>query len=930
MVEMFFSLKFRSQLARIRPELVTAIENGIINSAQVSGAAVRRENKAISARFDESKIGFWLDIMFVIETIRALLANNKRELYGHICVFARTLDVDTSEMLKKNLSRVDDADAVWCAASITEEIKSFAGFKENAYNPVPPEASIPAEDGADSALSTDIYYELDTLRDFSETERKFPLRKKIEKTLLIDKYKSAVITGPEFIGKSDALFWYCREENGIFHPLVIRFTKHNGINCFTDAYSCSLSKIADKKNYTPPERLLTLHNSLFAERLRREIPSCVLKDAHEFLTLLLEAYLEMARNSLLIPVVLLENIENAQDAAARIFFDVWAEASKKKRVVALGTCSRDSALTLEDGEFADAVKDGEWRQVFSGVINCAVESPQPFDISKYSISLLETAYTCFLLGKFFPVSCFTGLFEEEGKNDEVLKKSLDVLASFALIVSADNPSPAISGLEKRIEAALGARTEFIKQAVRNRLQEWVEKGKLSPCFDLLEALRGLGAGASCLLTLECIKSDITKGTFEAVETAIAEGRFAEITGDEYAPSILYIYKTLKSLMYESEADIIQTFKMPPPERIPNTEFAARILSIQALYRMGIKDTQPALDQIKESMLLYQETKERSGISLVYRLFSLLNLSKHEISDAIDYLNYAVEYNKKSKDENEKTLGCYYSSIVHFIFGNISKAERIMNEAALQAQVSGSPAWALKSGFMLARYSFETGEYAAARKQFESLSSKYGDIFTPEWSKTIQAWIERTKLYLGFRTTSLSELQCDDALLFRLEETYLNEEYETTVNLADKILAGSIKDEFVFLEQPCWNSGFSQCELIPFTKRDFFGRVAPVWRSLALTKLGSFDEAVHTIQKIMRDERLNETDPNMPFYFFANYRITVEAGLSEVDRNTAISMAFKRLQRRAGRIDDVKTRQSYLSNQYWNNALFTTAKEYKLI
>jgi hypothetical protein len=69
---------------------------------------------------------------------------------------------------------------------------------------------------------------------------------------------------------------------------------------------------------------------------------------------------------------------------------------------------------------------------------------------------------------------------------------------------------------------------------------------------------------------------------------------------------------------------------------------------------------------------------------------------------------------------------------------------------------------------------------------------------------------------------------------------------------------------------------------------------------------------------------------MPFYFFANYYIVNEADLSEVDRNTAISMAFKRLQRRAGRIDDVKIRQSYLTNQHWNNALFLTAKEYKLI
>jgi hypothetical protein len=42
------------------------------------------------------------------------------------------------------------------------------------------------------------------------------------------------------------------------------------------------------------------------------------------------------------------------------------------------------------------------------------------------------------------------------------------------------------------------------------------------------------------------------------------------------------------------------------------------------------------------------------------------------------------------------------------------------------------------------------------------------------------------------------------------------------------------------------------------------------------------------------------------------------------------MAFKRLQRRAGRIENDKTRQSFLSMNYWNSALCLAAKEYKLI
>jgi hypothetical protein len=85
-----------------------------------------------------------------------------------------------------------------------------------------------------------------------------------------------------------------------------------------------------------------------------------------------------------------------------------------------------------------------------------------------------------------------------------------------------------------------------------------------------------------------------------------------------------------------------------------------------------------------------------------------------------------------------------------------------------------------------------------------------------------------------------------------------------------------------------------------------------------------------MQRILRDERLSEMDPNDAFYFYAWYRVLEESRSPQIDMNTAVSMAFKRLQRRASRIDDVETRQAYLSQPRWNSALSLAAKEYKLI
>jgi hypothetical protein len=64
---------------------------------------------------------------------------------------------------------------------------------------------------------------------------------------------------------------------------------------------------------------------------------------------------------------------------------------------------------------------------------------------------------------------------------------------------------------------------------------------------------------------DALCGDITNGTFSGAERAIAENRFAAVVGDEGAPALLYIFKTLKALMHGTEAEIREAFHEPPPE-----------------------------------------------------------------------------------------------------------------------------------------------------------------------------------------------------------------------------------------------------------------------------------------------------------------------------------------------------------------------------
>ena len=87
---------------------------------------------------------------------------------------------------------------------------------------------------------------------------------------------------------------------------------------------------------------------------------------------------------------------------------------------------------------------------------------------------------------------------------------------------------------------------------------------------------------------------------------------------------------------------------------------------------------------------------------------------------------------------------------------------------------------------------------------------------------------------------------------------------------------------------------------------------------------------------MRDELQSDTDPNDSFFFNAWYsmlrdsRSPNETRKAQVDMSTVVSMAYKKLQKRAGRIDDPNTKQTFITQSRWNSILYLAAREHKLI
>jgi tetratricopeptide (TPR) repeat protein len=379
------------------------------------------------------------------------------------------------------------------------------------------------------------------------------------------------------------------------------------------------------------------------------------------------------------------------------------------------------------------------------------------------------------------------------------------------------------------------------------------------------------------------------------------------------------------LIHGDEEAIRRTFLSSPPHDISSSRYESYIESNLASYQLSIRSLDEAAKSVKKAMLAAQNVQSRGG-ARAFRLYALVNVVQGNLADAIEYLQFAADHAERSKDWEESVVISYYASLVHFLFGNISKAERLAEHAETEAFTWGMTSWGAKSRFLKGRILFEQGKYFDAFDIFESIT------LTNENEDTLNAWKYRAKVFSGGFLPDDVKTEGDGAI-FMIEAAYNSRNYDKAADLAHQLLMDLPDDNFLFIEQADWQSGFSQAELLLFPQKDFLHRLVSAYQALALSKQKqgeSLAEAVSIMQHIARDEKIPDTDMNDSFYFFAQYQVLQNADASEIDLNTAVSMAFKRLQRRASRIDNIETKRSYLSLNRWNAALCEAAKYHKLI
>ncbi|OHE74747.1 MAG: hypothetical protein A2413_17945 [Treponema sp. RIFOXYC1_FULL_61_9] len=945
------------------------LERTVAGALRDSGGTVSSSSGIISASFDDEVLAFWLDLMTALEGIDGAIARADKELMGRSCLVATGEgEKDKRKAMLFTLSQRGDSGGIWCERAIAARLSSYASF--GADGDVMQLVSIFPRPVPSAAVS-------------------YWIRPRVAEDLsvLLGGDRSAVsgpvaVLGQPHSGKRQAVRCVLEKMLGGFPAYVVNFGCGGASPaCFADAITDEIAvlmdSVADKKR---DRAAADKFRRAQADRLRETCSRATFDSFAAAFAAVADDYIAACDARKLPAAFVLENFHLANGDAARLAVRVLGAVSAAGRamVVLTGTgpetlrAWRESPLhavrvarveppsraeiavmaTAAGGGDADSLAGfdalvlracedaargglGAARRVLVGWIH----DPDGFPVrvpEALTDDLLEIAYAARQLRSAFPAAGLEPIFRAEGKPAGTWRRALVSLADLGVITSVADPEPAIACFDAFVEARIPRKCESIRSLVRRVLLDAAEAKRLLPSYGLLREIARLGGGAGDDLALDAIEEEVSLGTGSNVLSAITEGHFEAAVGKRLASSLESLVRTRNVLSSASEADIRSIFAAVQPMVHPSLRYEACAAIDRASFDLAAGDSDGAAALGKRAILLLQDRKDSRDIARAYRIIALVELSREKVSDAIDYIGFAAESADHAGEAAEAVLVDACSACIQFVWGNLGKAEREIASAGRRAAALNLDRWERWSRFFGARLRFETGRYQEAMEILDSIAANAGSRLEEAEKRILDAWSFRTRAYASSPYADLESRldRSGDASFFAIEARFIEGDFKRSVEAADAFLtrpqAPSGVRPFCSPELPDWSSGFAMIEDRVAAAEGARERLARSFRALSLSALGSGLEARDELRRLVKDERLSELDPNAAFYSFAYSRALKAAGADVVDAGTALSVAFKRLQRRSSRIDEPEAKRSFISLSRWNVQIYADAKAHNLI
>jgi len=948
------------------------VEAGVARAMRNSGGKVTQESGFMFAVFDENVIAFWMDMVIALEAVSDTISQALPDLFGVVCLVSeKSFPAKGVAARLRMLSNLDNGSGVWCGTTLSSYLDDYVVFGPGAVDDFRPIREFIFRKNP-VGFSPAYMYRETTAQTLSTI-----IPRKPEDPAIV-----AALLGGSLLGKKSTLRRVLEDRGGVFPAFMVNFVAGSvGLAPLAEAVSPELMQAVLAESGPEGEVIRNgygIVGSLVMDRFTEKPGEPRTRIFISYLDGFLSCWAKACRTRGLHPTLILEDVQNAGTAVLDILSMLYAKHATNPETFSLLMTGNDQEVfgkihggvirllrfeglswgeaelylanvgeakgsankaSIENIQRVSMLRGGlpaayrsaiGWQQTLDGI----PEKPYPLLSADY----LEIAYCLYLAYGVLKSGEVFDAFRGGGKPIDTVPLILERLVELGVICSVDDPEPLIPDFCPFAESILGSRSDRVRSLVRERLLELVSAKRVLNSYGFLETLVALGGEGQDDLVLDAVVGEIVRGTGSSLLPKLEDGSFERTVGTARFTALSRILRTGTILVSWDAENRGSVFREPLPMQVPSARYRAYMLLDNASHAFWVNDLSSASTAAREASMLVQGNQRDHGSARAYRILGEIELAKERISEAVDYFGFASESAERSHDSFEALLADVNSAATQFLMGNYSKAERHASAARKRASESYLEKWEQWAEFMVARVRFETGRYQDAETMFESLRLVDDFDGCADFHGILDAWTNRVRVYLYGQAASLVPATMGspgtgDALLFKAESALFCTDYETARESANAYLS---LPSFAHSHNPecvSWKSGFSMVEdrVIGNTGEEPVGRkLARVIRSLATAELGSPREALVDLYHMAKEERISPCDPYDAMYFRALFLILGHAGSPVVDRGTVLSIAFKRLQKRASHIDDPETKRSYMNQNRWNGALYTEAKAGNLI
>jgi tetratricopeptide (TPR) repeat protein len=897
MILMSFTTKFYSQLHRTKPALLNSIQQELKVLVQSSGGKIVRLGRETFAEFSDDSFSFTIQFFTFIQQLIPFSYKLRKLLLGYSICFYTDESLNSDNLVKK-LVHVKEGIGIYFTAHLVQQFSSLFLFE-----PLP---------------GTELY-QLNNVKSFIELPgpELGPLVTRFRAELESSSSRCKILVGQD----SDLLLYLCntivQQQLSDFSNIYMNInTNSPHLNGFIELFAQSMegegewtSLYKEKLSYLKAERLHEMYNETIQNQLKDILD--LWNNLYEHVPIILHiVHLDVLTISL-------------QTTMKQFLINFLQSPLHYVYIIAHDKTDLDWIDEI-DRHFV----------IIQSQHRLKYELPKEQEPYISPTCIMPILYLCHKLSLLYSKSELPLQLERSGFSQVSIRWLLDVFTKIRIFSPVISQYILPSEIEQQIYKSLQEKDRRqINYIVQERLLESLSKHELHPSLGFLGHFRNVDGKADPDLILDCVLQDLYNDYYQELEQSFQSEDFKHIIGIDVFQAIFYIVKSDHILTTGSSLELLKALQEPVPEPITNARIKAYCYINAAALHLISGDLRIASERIKTALLLLQDYKIKKGLEKVFRIFGLIELAKHHIEDSIEYLTFALDSAHGFCNNREKAFSSYYIGVAYFLQGNIPRAISFIEMAIPLFHEIGNNLWEEKCLFLLGRLQFALGNYEKASRTFEEINNIPIAII----------WFLKAKLYSSIGNSfeikhlmqTYSSLHISDTTL-ELEFYFFLGDYEECVRMCDTLLNSKPELSFTFIEQVDWADGYAQIESILYPQREFIYRQCVCYKALSLSILKPQDRSIVAMIDLLIDdlkpgiEDRGNYDPFDVFYYTCYYLVLQRIEATEIDRATALSSAFKRLQKRASRIEDAEIRRHYLTANYWNGLLSSAAKMHNLI